>query len=238
MDALEERLRAAPIPLVLDVATGGGGFSAHLRREYEDIGTIVAVDVSPRGLERARSGLDGIRDLLPACMDSALLALSDERFDMVCISNSLHHMENLTATLDEMMRVLRPGGLFLVSEMYSDGQSETQQTHVMMHHWWAEIDRLSGIPHNGTFERDGIIDLIRGLGLEDVITGDYSFLEGDPLDADLLERLDKGIDAYFTKLEEAGGDSGLRQRGEALRQRLHTTGFHPASSLGALGLKP
>lgn len=238
MDSLEERLRAARIPLVLDVATGGGGFPAHLRREYEGVGTIVAVDVSPQGLQSARSVLDGIPDLLPACMDSARLALSDRGFDMVCISNSLHHMEDLQATLAEMMRVLRHGGLFLISEMYRDGQTEPQLTHVKMHHWWAEIDRLTGVPHNETFGREEILDLVRGLGLEEVISGDYSFLDGDPMDADLLQQLEKGIDAYVSRLDKAGGDAGLSQRGEDLRRRLHTVGFHPASTLGILGRKP
>ncbi|MBN2586027.1 MAG: class I SAM-dependent methyltransferase [Candidatus Fermentibacteraceae bacterium] len=238
MDLLEARLRDLRAPMVLDVATGGGGFSAHLRSEYGGLGTIVAVDVSEDGLGRARSNLKRIADLLPVCMDSACMAFQEGCFSLVCISNSLHHLDGLEETLEEMIRVLRPGGRFLVREMYRDGQTETQMTHVMMHEWWAAIDRRNGISHNRTFRRQEILNIVGNLDLEDVITGDYSSLESDPLEQELVRQLDSAIDSYLHKLEKTGGDPELRRRGDELRKRLTTRGFHSASSLSVMGRKP
>ncbi len=238
MDLLEARLRDLRAPMVLDVATGGGGFAAHLRSDYRELGTIVAVDVSEDGLGRARPNLDRITDLLPVCMDSARMAFHEGCFSLVCISNSLHHLDGLEETLGEMIRVLRPGGELLVREMYRDGQTETQMTHVMMHEWWASIDRMNGIPHNRTFRRQEILDIVSGLNLEDVITGDYSSLDVDPLERELIQHLDSAIDSYLLKLEKAGGDPELLGRGDELRKRLTTKGFHSASSLAVMGRKP
>lgn len=236
-DALEERLRELEASLVLDVATGRGGFAAHLRREYDGLGAIVAVDLSPEVLGRPGTPLRDVDDILAACMDSTRMAFGADTFDLACISNSLHHMTDPRAALEEMTRVLRPGGLLLVTEMYRDGQTETQTTHVMMHDWWAAVDSRCGIHHGRTFTRAGIIEILEGLALTVVLTGDYASLEGDPLDEELSRRLDAAIDTYISRIESAGGDPDLLRTGEELRRRLRTTGFHSATSLALMGRK-
>lgn len=236
-DPIETRLLELEAEMVLDVATGGGSFAAHLRREYKSLGTIVAVDVSEDILRRPGTPLQSVEDTLRACMDSSRMALMDHVFDLVCISNSLHHMTDLKGTLEEMIRVLRPGGGFLVTEMYRDDQTETQMTHVLLHEWWAAIDRKSGIPHERTFTREEILGMMDSLDLQDVITREYSFLEGDPKEEGLLAGIDSAIDAYLTRLESAGGDPELHRRGDELRRRLHSTGFHGATSLALMGIR-
>jgi len=238
MDPLEERLKGLREPLVLDVATGGGGFAAHLREQYPGLGGITGIDISIKGLKSAGNGPGGVERMYPVCMDSSLMAFRDRTFGLVCISNSLHHMESVERTLREMVRVLRPGGTLLVSEMYRDGLTETQTSHLMMHEWWAEIDRRRGVPHYSTFTRGDILSLIEGLGLKDVITRDHSFTDGDPMEEGLIQRLCASIDSYLEKLGGPDENTDLRQRGERLRERLLNTGFHSASSLAVIGTRP
>lgn len=236
--SFEETLKCIQAPMVLDVATGSGNFADHLRTEYEGIGTITGIDVSPNGLERSRKALEKIDDMLTVCMDSSELAFPAGSFDMVCISNSLHHMARLDDALAEMMRVLRPGGYFLVREMYSDNQTEAQMMHVLMHEWWATIDTLNGIPHFSTFPRKEILLVCGGLDLEEMIVADYSFLESDPLDREVIDRINGAIDTYIARIEDPQSNSELARRGEQLRNRLHNVGFHRATSLALLGMKP
>lgn len=238
MDPIDEKLKRIETPMVLDVATGNGNFASHLRTEYPGIGTITGIDVSPKGLERSREALEKIDDMLAACMDSAEMAFPAGSFDMVCISNSLHHMARLDDTLAEMKRVLRPGGYFLVSEMYRDNQTEAQMTHVLMHEWWASIDTLNGIPHFSTFSRERILNLCADLGLEELISGDYSALDSDPMNKDVIDHLNGAIDAYIGRMENIEGTSRLVKRGEELRERLLRVGFHGATSLVVLGRQP
>jgi len=238
MDAIERTLKSIEAPIALDVATGRGNFAGLLRNEYSGIGTIIGIDISQKGLERSREALEKIDDMIAVCMDSSNLAFPDGSLDMVCISNSLHHMEKLDNTLKEMMRVLKPGGYFLLSEMYSDDQTEAQMTHVLMHEWWASIDTLRGVPHFKTFSRDKILRLCERLGLNELVTADYSSLDSDPMSKEVLEHINGAIDTYITRLKDLGNNSDLVRRGEELRERLHKFGFHSASTLVALGREP
>ena len=238
MDPIDEILKHIEAPMVLDVATGSGNFAGHLRTEYQGIGTITGIDVSPKGLEKSREALEKIDDMHAACMDSSEMAFYDCTFDMVCISNSLHHMARLDDTLAEMMRVLKPGGYYLVSEMYSDNQTEAQMTHVLMHEWWASIDTLNGVPHFSTFPREKILNLCADLGLEELISGDYSFLDSDPIEQKVIDHINGAIDTYIGKAENIENSTELVKRGDELRDRLHRVGFHRATSLAFLGRKP
>ena len=107
---LEVTLDNIPVSRALDVATGTGNFADHLKTEYRGIGTIIGIDISLKGLERSKESLEKIDDILTACMNSSEMAFFNGSFDMVCISNSLHHMARLDDTLNEMMRTLKPGG--------------------------------------------------------------------------------------------------------------------------------
>ena len=80
-------------------------------------------------------------------MDARHLAFPDDSFDTACVSNSLHHFANPGPVLAEMLRVVRRGGHLVVNEMYRDGQSETQATHILLHHWWASVNRIRGEMH-------------------------------------------------------------------------------------------
>ena len=237
-DLFEEKLKHIEAPMVLDVATGNGSFADHLRTEYQGIGAITGIDVSLKGLEKSREALEKIDDMLILCMDSSELAFPAGIFDMVCISNSLHHMARLDDTLTEMMRVLRPGGYFLVREMYCDNQTEAQMTHVLMHEWWASIDTLNGVPHFSTFPRKTILSIVQTLGLNELITSDYSFPDNDPMDKDTLDHVNGAIDTYIGRTGDLEENSELVKRGEQLRERLHKVGFHGATSLALLVRKP
>ena len=67
-------------------------------------------------------------------------------------------------------------------EMIRDGQSETQLTHVLLHHWWAAVDQTLGITHNQTFTRAQLAELLDGLGLQEVQIHEINETEPDPLD--------------------------------------------------------
>lgn len=238
MKDLEEVLGEIDASLVLDVATGGGSFAKYLREEHERLGTIIGIDVIMKAMERSAGQLGTTDDFSFMCMDSSSMGFRNETFDLVCISNSIHHLNNRESTFQEMLRVLKPRGWFLASEMYRDGQTETQKTHVLLHHWWAEVDTLRGITHNKTMTRDELAAMLRTLDLEAAVEKDSSFLQSDPLDRELLNRIRKGIDKYMEVLDDIGGQGELRERGEELRKRLDSVGFHGASSYSILGRKP
>lgn len=126
-------------------------------------------------------------------MDALKMDFADASFDTVCIANSLHHMEDAPAVLSEMLRVLKPGGRMVVNEMYCDGQTDTQLTHVLLHRWWAAVDSALGITHRETYTRQALVDLLSGLGLADFSVEDANDLSGDPREPALLLQLEASL---------------------------------------------
>lgn len=149
-----------------------------------------------------------------------------ERFILVCISNSLHHLDPEV--------VLRLGGELLVAEMFRDRQTETQMTHVELHHWWAAVDTVCGVDHRETYRRAELVEMVARLGLSATRMVELSDLCDDPKSSELLSQLNPVIDCYIQRTE---GHPDLQARGEQLRTRVREIGFHSATTLVILARK-
>lgn len=218
---------------VLDVATGSGGFIHFLVDGLRDYAEIIGADNNERGSAAFAEAFKDKPNIRFELRDATQLGFEDSSFDMVSISNSLHHLDPVPV-LQHMQRVLRPGGFLLVSEMYRDGQTETQMTHVLLHHWWAAVDRVNGVIHNETYQRCEIIEMVNSLGLCDAATYDLKDLDSDPKDPALIEELNPVFERYIQRAE---GHPDLLARGEELRQRVKEIGFHSATILMVVGQK-
>ncbi|MEV6354857.1 class I SAM-dependent methyltransferase [Streptomyces hydrogenans] len=102
---------------VLDCACGIGTQALGLARHGH---RVTGTDLSPRAAARAgREARDRGLEVRTAAADMRHLPFADGRFDVVvCADNSLPHLlteRDVHAALTEMRRVLRPGGLLLVS---------------------------------------------------------------------------------------------------------------------------
>jgi SAM-dependent methyltransferase len=109
--------------LALDLGCGTG---RHTRTLIEAGATVLAVDLTPAMLLRARSKLDGpgvgwLRLALPGP-----LPFADATFALVVLGLVVEHVADLDATLAEVARVLQPGGRCLVSALHPDRTAEGQ----------------------------------------------------------------------------------------------------------------
>ena len=234
MPTAQDILGALSAKRVLDVATGSGGFIHFLLEGLKDNPEIIGVDNNERAAEAFGETFKDIPNIHFQMMDAVCLDFDPGSFDLVCISNSLHHLDDPLAVLHQMERVLRPGGHLLVSEMYRDGQIETQMSHVNLHHWWAEVDTVNGVIHHQTYRREKLIELVSSLRLQDAMLYDLSETGEDPKNPEIPEELNPVIDRYIQRAE---GHPNLQVRGEELRQRVADVGFHSASTLVVLGRK-
>lgn len=97
---------------VLDVACGPGNFSREFAKAAGTGGLVVGIDASPtmlaRGAEDAVAA--GASNLALVRGDATALPFADESFDCTCCFAALHLFADPFAGLDEMRRVLAPGG--------------------------------------------------------------------------------------------------------------------------------
>jgi ubiquinone/menaquinone biosynthesis C-methylase UbiE len=225
-------LGAFPGGRVLDVATGEGGFIRFLLEGLRDHDGIVGIDANPARAAAFAEAFGDRPDIRFETMDAHHLAFDDASFDTVCVSNSLHHFADPVPVLDEMRRVLRPGGHVVVNEMYRDGQSAAQLTHVLLHHWWAAVNTLHGEVHRETYGRAEIVRLVEDLGLSDLRLTDLADSDEDPHGPAARAEMEAAIERY---LALADGHSELQARGRTLRVRLHEVGVRGATQLLAVG---
>jgi ubiquinone/menaquinone biosynthesis C-methylase UbiE len=113
---MARNLEGVQHPLVLDVATGTGRMALSLLRQLTFDGYVVGLDVSREMLEVARRKTRRYTGRMTLVwQDATHLPFADQSFDAVACVEALELLPDLRATLAEMVRVLRPGGSFLVT---------------------------------------------------------------------------------------------------------------------------
>lgn len=99
---------------VLDIACGPGNFTRDFARLVGRSGLAVGVDASPTMLARAVDETPAARgprgNVAYVRCDATRLPFRDSSFDAVCCFAALHLFPEPFAALDEMARVLTPGG--------------------------------------------------------------------------------------------------------------------------------
>ncbi len=115
---LMERIQPLADPLILDVATGTGRLPLLMARNGGFDGHVIGLDASRRmlnvaGRKVAAEVFAGYITLMRH--DAGELPFADNSFDVVTCLEALEFLPGPRAALQEMIRVLRPGGLLLTS---------------------------------------------------------------------------------------------------------------------------
>ena len=102
---------------VLDIAGGTGDLSLAFAREVGTTGRVVHTDINEAMLRVGRDRLVDAGVLLPTLVcDAESLPFPDSHFDVVSVAFGLRNMTHKDVALQEMCRVLKPGGKLLVLE--------------------------------------------------------------------------------------------------------------------------
>jgi ubiquinone/menaquinone biosynthesis C-methylase UbiE len=113
---LTNALFSFPHPLILDVATGTSRLARTLFREVTFRGDIIGLDYSRKMLVQAVAKTKSWADRIDfVWQDASVLPFSDNTFETVTCLEALEFTPDPDQVLAEMVRVLRPGGIFLTT---------------------------------------------------------------------------------------------------------------------------
>ena len=108
--ALLRAARLAPGMRVLDIATGTGLAAEAAAEAVGPTGQVLAADISPAMVAKARERLGGLPSVVFAVEDGQSLTFPDGSFDAVLCNLGLMYFPAPARGLAEFRRVLRPGG--------------------------------------------------------------------------------------------------------------------------------
>lgn len=117
---------------ILDVACGKGATSRHLLNYYPPE-AVTGINISERQLEKARANA-------PDCdfrlMSATEMDFEDETFDAIICVEAAFHFDTREKFLQEAVRVLKPGGYIMLTDILSSLKTErsskllTEKNHV------------------------------------------------------------------------------------------------------------
>ena len=102
---------------VLDVASGTGDLALAFAKKVGVHGKVVMSDINAEMLQRGRNRLiDAGYPIEAVVCDAEHLPFPDQEFDLVTVAFGLRNMTNKAAALQQMRRVIKPGGKLMVLE--------------------------------------------------------------------------------------------------------------------------
>lgn len=101
---------------ILDIACGEGRV-AHLVGRCD---IFVGIDLAEVAIRRCRRKFADRANLHFAVMEAETLGFPDSSFDIVTMIDATEHIHGIDAALAEVARVIRPGGLFVVTSQNKD----------------------------------------------------------------------------------------------------------------------
>lgn len=189
-----EYIKLSP-QLILDAGVGTGEAIVPLMERYKK-SRLVVLDLSERMLAKATYHGSLLRKPELVCADIEQLPFCEDSFELIFSSLTLQWCNDLQATMEDILRVLKPGGLLMFSTFGPDTLKELRSC-------WSQID--DAVHVNAFTDMHDVGDGLLQAGFADpvmeaeTITVNYETI--DMLMADL-----RGIGANATA---EGGRAGL-----------------------------
>ncbi len=155
------RAEPAPGEVCADLGSGRGNDVIRLAEAVGPAGFAYGIDVSAGMIEKARKNLEKFGVANAEIRQSRLeeLPLDDESVDLVISNCTINHADDKDRVWSEIYRVLKSGGRFVVSDIYSVGEvpEEYRTDPQAVAECWA-----------GSVTRERYLSQLAGAGFEDV----------------------------------------------------------------------
>lgn len=204
MEPIAEKIKNLDGGRILDVATSHGDFLRVLAKSFKSYGEAIGIDVAEDRIEAARNHADD--DLTYEVMSATDIAFDSDSFDTVSMRHSLHHLRDIDKSLSEAVRVLKPGGLFILGEVLYVPEQEKENSWAHFHRWLAKADQARGQDHFETLPRERVMAHVEKLGLSTIIeTFDHLTVYDAEEQVEVVGHIKQRIEPIIAELEKIGG---------------------------------
>jgi len=233
MKRLTEELSKYDSPSILDVGTGGGAFIHLIASVYDGYSSIVGIDTFDKAIEAAKKNFadqERIRFLQTDILDNDF---QKQSFDIICLSNSLHHLVRKDEVIKEMIRLLKNDGVIIVNEMISNGLNERQLSHMKLHHFAAEIDTELGMHHELTYEKTKIEDILSRFDM-DVTSWDMEVKRSPENTPEEIEWMMNTVDRLLSRTDKLVNKNDYALKAKEIKEYIQKNGYDSATSVISL----
>lgn len=131
---LKKKMPLKPGGVVLEIGCGRGAGARLIRRAFEPA-LMHAQDLDIEMIQKAGRylGIEYQKDISLSVADSVRIPFKDRSFDAVFDFGVLHHVPDWQAALSEIERILKPGGIFYIEELYPALYQNFFTRHILLH---------------------------------------------------------------------------------------------------------
>ena len=129
-DEIAERTGAKPGDIVLEVGPGKGTYTIAVARQVLPEGKVYAIDIQQPVLDRLKKRLkeEKISNIIPKIDDAYNLSFEDDTIDVIFTIACLPEIPRPVDVLKEFKRVLKPGGIISLCELFIDPDYPLRRT--------------------------------------------------------------------------------------------------------------
>lgn len=192
-----------PPARIVDLGCGPGIASRSLKQRWPKA-EVIALDLALPMLQQARREQRLLRRFERVCADVRQLPLADASCDLLFSNLCFQWVEDLPALLDELRRVLRPGGMLLFSSFAEGTLDELREAFAVADPGQSHVSRFAKVQQIG--------DAVLAAGFRDPVLDTDRFTLTYQHPRELMREL-RGIGA--------GNAHSARRRGLTGRQRMN-----------------
>lgn len=233
MEKLAKLLNQFEHAKILDVGTGTGNFIELITSCYKEYDSIIGIDTTEGVLNLARENFDDKRIVFRQ-MNGNQTDYPDNYFDIVCLSNSLHHLDEIKTLFKEMKRIVKTDGIIIVAEMISNDLTSKQMSHLKIHHFAAKTDRLKGDTHNETYTEKEINEVLRNRTSLSIQKSWLLKILGSNEEEDLPDRFkwfEETVSRLIKRIPKELQTEELKQEGQEVVKYIQEHGFDTCPTL-------
>jgi ubiquinone/menaquinone biosynthesis C-methylase UbiE len=197
MLTLKTRISNYDAGSLLDVAIGRGEFLKFALKSFNSWKSAAGIDIDRESLQIAIKEFTNTPVIL--IFGSALsMPFVDNYFDTITMSNTIHHIETLSALFSEISRVCKSNGLFIINEMLNENYSDLQETYMLYHRFNADVDNQLGCYHHEPYNMKELLTIIKSSGFQIIDYFVHTEITGDTMNTKeieaMTERLKKKVE--------------------------------------------